>query len=294
MQYTRIIPARPHSHCRISDCYLYESWPELVEYSIKNGRYDADWGFNGFVGRRFSGWEDVLGTLYRPWPEGVQVVDRMLAALEGIELPKPQDRKRRPRFSDDSGDELDFDRLRSGQDFWRTSRREAATGPVAITVMSDLCTAGSVSAADILWRGAAGIALINILEAAGYLAEFWAFDPCTANHENPDTLYRDWGMFNAVRLKAAGDPVDIGTLATAISGWAYRTIWFRAISIGSQPYNIGGTRAAYPEEIELMSDDPKKIVVSDIWTLEAAVERIEKAIHDIDPLCQEEFAECPQ
>ena len=77
-------------------------------------------------------------------------------------------------FSEDNGDELDYDRLRDGRDFWRTSRRENTHGPSTITIVVNVGAGCRVKHEDILWRGAAAIALATRLEEAGYRVEIWA------------------------------------------------------------------------------------------------------------------------
>src|SRR5439155_9465989 len=123
----------------------------------------------------------------------------------------------------DDGDEVDYDRLRSGQEFWRASRREFCSGSPIVSVFFNIATPASREPEEILWRGAAALVLANLLEATGYRVELWAAQYCTR------CSYEDGaGVFTAVCLKRSEQPLDLATLVNAVSGWFYRTLFFQA------------------------------------------------------------------
>jgi hypothetical protein len=173
------------------------------------------------VGRDFSNWEEIYRDAQAPWPEGVQIVERMTAELEQSDLPRPANRRRKSQFCEDDGDELDYDRLRGGQDYWRTTRRESTTGPQTVTIVIDVNACREIKPRDILWRGAAAIAMTHILEEAGFRVELWIV------HRALKAYTDDSAHCHAVCLKQAGDPLDISTFTVAASGWFYRSIMFR-------------------------------------------------------------------
>jgi hypothetical protein len=164
-----------------------------------------------FAGRQFGTLDEAFAALQTAWTEGIEVVERMGRELDAADLPKPVSRRRKPRFSEDDGDELDYDRLRTGRAFWRTTRRENTRGPATITVVVDVCANARVKHHDILWRGAAAVALTKRLEEAGYRVELWA---AALSVEN----YYSTSGFAAVCLKRPSEPLDESSLINAVSG----------------------------------------------------------------------------
>jgi hypothetical protein len=162
----------------------------------------------------------VKARIGEPWPEGLDEVQWMLFELRKTALPPITCQKRRPRFAD-GGDEVDLDRLRAGQECWRTTRRESVTGPQTFCLVADMGTPGGKASMDILWRGAVAIVLADLLEAQGHRVEVWAACRQVRAFRNGA------GSFQAVCLKRADQPVDIATLTNAVSGWCYRTLFFQ-------------------------------------------------------------------
>jgi len=188
-----------------------------------------------WIGRDFHDWEEVYAAARSPWPEGVEIVERMAEELADADLPQPQNTRRKPRFSEDNGDEVDYDRLRSGQPFWRTTQRANTRGPQVVTLVVDLNAAQKIAHHDILWRGAAVLAMTRILEDAGFRVEIWTIH-CAQKCYSDGT-----GHCHAVCLKRPGDPLNVGTLVSAVSGWFYRTVGFRAKALGRKPKKSLGT-----------------------------------------------------
>ena len=229
-----------------------------------------------FVGRRFRDADDALAALQTAWSDGIEIVERMGRELDGANLPKPTSRRRKMRFSESDGDEVDYDRLRCGQDCWRTTRRQSTSGPATITVVVDVCANARVKHSDILWRGAAAVALTKRLEEAGYRVELWAVALSVENY------YKVSG-FNAVCLKRPGDPLDESSLINAVSGWGFRSLWFLASCFGSLEINpsLGKARAPTSDELDRITPDAKRVLIADAWTYSEAVSLIRQTIHRI-------------
>ena len=155
---------------------LYDSVQEQVDFadSVPASRYERhdQCRRRSFIGRVFSGWDEVKRATRQAWPEGLEVLERMVRDLDDTPLDRPQCRRRRTRFAEDDGHELDYDRLRSGQPYWRTSRRENTRGPSTITVLVDVGANSHVDRREILWRGAAAIALTSSSSSGGNEATF--------------------------------------------------------------------------------------------------------------------------
>ena len=218
------------------------------------------------VGRCFESWGEVDAAARAPWDEGRAIVESMEAKLEDVGLPKPKSRKRKTRFAEDDGSELDYARLRSGQEFWRRCERQNTAGPQTVTIVIDLNAHAGIGHEDILWRGAAAIAMTKILEQADFRVELWTIH-CA------DKCYSDGtGHCNAVCLKRPGDPLDIATFAAAVSGWFYRSLMFRAKAIPRKvARGAGKPRPPRYSETQLVTNDPKAIVISGVYSEYGAV-----------------------
>lgn len=247
---------------------IFESVAEMIDtlhpldIGTKDVRLDEY-----FVGRSFSNFADVEKAATSAWDHGISVVEKMLADLEDSVIAKPKSRRRRTRFSQDDGDELDYDRLRSGQDYWRTSRRQNVTGPGSITVLVNVSANAGTDHEDILWRGAAAIALTKMLEEAGYRVELWCM-------ENSVRSFTD-GTHNlcAVNLKRTSDPLDVSTLVSAVSGWFFRTMFFKDLYKGKRTVEYGKGRAQplKADQADEISRDVKRVIIDDVFSYDAAV-----------------------
>jgi hypothetical protein len=259
---------------------IFESVEELVEFamSVPRIRMDpvladhTDEGDNKhrFTGRQFDAWVDVQAATRSAWDEGLQVLADMLAQLTTADLPKPVCRKRKLRWRDDDGDELDNDRLRSGQQFWRSAYRQQVAGPQVVTILVDVAANCGVKYLDILWRGAAAVALTKILEDAGYRVELWSV---LSDRELWNQRGTDYHNLTGVCLKRPSDPLDESTLITAVSGWFFRTVHFRAYCQGTKKINLGlgHTTAPTAEQLDEFSTDPQRIVIKGAFTFDDAV-----------------------
>lgn len=255
--------------------------PEVVRKHLQDCHDKTDGSDESckFIGRRLNGWDAVYDAMQQPWQDGIDTIDKMLQQIGEATMPTPKCRKRKVRFREDDGDELDHDRMRSGQSYWRSSRRESHKGPSTITIMVDVSTNGFRPASEILWRGATAVAVAKILEDAGYRVELWAYDKGRFAYPAGS---KQRHSFVAVCLKRTGDPFDVVALVNAVSGWAYRTLWFRAVAIHG-PVEDGLGSASVPDEKELdsISPDARKVVITNVWSLPAAIDGVRKAIRDL-------------
>jgi len=175
-----------------------------------------------FVGRRFASWDECKSLANQDWPAGEMILDNITRKLACLDLPKPVTRRRKARFDENDGDEVDHDRLRNGDAYWRRVQRANATGIQTISLFAAVSGSAALSSEDLMWRGAAMVVLADMLEQAGYRCEMYAVR-CNENaFRNGD------GILQTVRLKRADQPLDKSTLVNAIAGWFYRTIWFQS------------------------------------------------------------------
>lgn len=220
-----------------------------------------------FVGRLFHDWDEVYAAARAPWLEGAEIIRQMAADLAESDIPKPESRRRKPRFSEADGDEVDFDRLRSGREFWRTTRRATVRGPQTVTILIDVNAMWKVDHEKILWRGAAALAMTYLLEEAGYRVELFIVHKAV-------NAYKDrTGHYHTVCLKRPQDPLDVATFSAAVSGWFYRSIFFAAKCVGNLPLqpNLGVPHAPNEYEIKRLMPGREVIVISGVYERAAAL-----------------------
>lgn len=267
-------PGRTGARLRKSKITVFDSVVEWIESAAKGAfKYYTE----SFVGMYLPTWEHVERQCNKVWTEGLTILSEMVSQLDSIELPEVKDRKRRVRFSEDDGDEVDYDRLRSGQPYWRTSQREEIDGPSTMTVIIDTSAPASVPTRDILWRGASAIALTKILESKGYQIELWVVKG-NKNVEN---------TIQACCLKQPGDPLDESTMIAAVSGWFYRTVVFTQIKTlnarhsGQRIVRLGSPFTPTQSDLDCLTTDENRVYSAGVFSQKGAIELMEAELSKI-------------
>ena len=229
------------------------------------------------LGRKLPTWKAVVDAIDQPWKEGLEVVQKFIDKLEDQELPEIKSIVRRIRFDEDDGDEIDLDRLRAGQPFWRVSRRQTSTGPTEVTIVVSLAAEKGVSPTDILWRGAAAIAMADILERQGFSVALWAVQ-CSCPYG--DDQYRRLTV--AIPLKDHGDRLDLSTLVNTVSGWFYRSVLFTLVrSLVARDgkriaKGLGTPESPYHSDLDLFTKPDNRLYAAhctDRWGAQYTAER---------------------
>lgn len=232
---------------------------------------------SSFAGRNFSEWSQIYKAVQSLWPQGMDIYSSMMNELQDEQLPQPRSIKRRKRWSEDGGDELDIDRLRSDRPYWRTTHRDAKPGPLNVTILTDVSTSSYVKADKILWRGAAAICLTNILEEAGYRVELQAVNHVTGAYADGT------GHACSVCLKESQDPLDVSSLINVVSGWSFRFLYFAAYWQKDLPYPLESY--GYPAPVRRiqshLTPDEQTVVVENVWDRGAAVQWVRNQIENI-------------
>ncbi len=258
---------------------VYDSIQEMVEAcdaAHKAGRTHDGFERQRFIGRAFTGWDDVVAKVGEYWPEGLDLVQEMLFELRNVTgQARPKSRVRRSRWSADDGDEIDMDRLRAGQECWRQMVREEHDAPQTLCLVFSLCTSAKRKSDEVLWRGAVAIILADLLEACGYRVELWAVNYCTSG-------YRDGSSaFQAVQLKARESPVDIASLVNGIAGWFYRTVVFQSYHVEKPKPTKGlGRCMSIAEDMPLVRElvgNARVLTIDGVWDRSAA----EAKVHEV-------------
>jgi len=186
--------------------------------------------------------ERFLGELANPKQSLLDAVDKMRAQLvESVELPSRP--RRRIRHGQEFGEELDVDRWLSRDPYcWDRNVREQQPSRY-VTIGCNLAVNASVKASQLLYRGAAALALADILTQQGVNVEIVCFDSV----RRPTEVVQQ-GVIRYV-VKAGNMPLDIASVAFAMCEIAF----FRVVgAIGGSKHWPGkiseglGSAAALP------------------------------------------------
>lgn len=217
---------------RATQVCLLDSLSEVVEEGV-DGTFDWQ-ARNRFeyeppavggpwYGRRFANRESAVTCLTRPWIEGLELMEEFRRRL-AKSLPEPVSVRRRPTWSEVSGD-LNVGRLLEGDPMmYRETRRQAMRAPKNVALLCNVGGNSNLDPLQLTWRGAAAVAVTDLLEQAGYNIELWCWAYSEQLYDN--STYRNG--FMACRLKACGDPVDPDVLVNGLSSFCLRVIIFGA------------------------------------------------------------------
>lgn len=181
--------------------------------SHRHGQLGGHW-----QGRKFGSIEGVKTALTRPWEEGLMIMEEFRRKLDR-QLPEPESVRRRMEWNETGGD-LAVSRLLAGDPvMFRAAKRRRTVAPKNIAVLCNTAENVGAEAEQIMWRGAAAVAAVDLLEAAGYSVEFWIWNRATNAYYGSCP---NW--FMAAKVKSCGDPLDTDLLLNSISAWFLRMI----------------------------------------------------------------------
>ena len=265
--------------------FIFDSMTELVDYNDPNlfeVHSDPDW-----VGMDLPNWGAVDAASKKDWKEGLDILADYVEKLTDSALPEVKSHRRKVRYNEFDGDEIDYDRLRAGQEYWRKSERETTTGPSTMTILVDTSAHWGKRSKDILWRGAAALALTQILEEKGYSVELWLV--------NGSTLFsgKNTRVMTACCLKRCSDPLDISTAINSMSGWFYRTVGFtvdRTICKKQEEgvaYGLGAVATPTQDELDTVTSDELRVYSSGVYSFDGALAMIVGELEKINNLEEE-------
>lgn len=268
---------------RTTDVMIFDSMKSAAERAIEGVK---KLGVSGchmhlqnsrFTGRTFDSANALRDAVSQKWNDGADLLDRMIGDLEKSSMPQPRSRRRVRKFDEFEGEEVDLDRLRSGLPFWRRTVRDNRNAPTTITICTEVSANSEVTPNDVLWRGAAAVALTLLLERAGYRVELWVY-------ANGQRVYEDGtDLLIACNLKNPGDPLDRTTLVNSVAAWFYRTILFalKAYSPEAGRTATGGLGRPKPLDqghLSEITSDEKVIVIEQAFSYNAAIELVREKI----------------
>lgn len=242
-----------------------------------------------FLGRELGGISGLMEKIDGVWQDGLDTLAEMMKQLRDVEMPSPVQRTRRTRFNEDSGDEVDHDRLRAGNpEFWRDSFRQPCYGSPVIVINAMIHMPCSLEHGQAIWRGAAAIAMATILESAGYSVELWATNEVIAGDKHCPGGDSAGRCFATVKLKAAGDPINESSLVNAISTWFMRTMFFSSYYLVNGGNHLQGGHFGLQigrgigETFRHVVGEPD-ITIEDVYSLTAAVGAVK---HELNAICE--------
>jgi hypothetical protein len=244
-----------------------------------------------FIGRRFESWTDCVRKALQPWPEGMKRIRRLLSEVGDARLSGPVSRKRRLRYDETGGDEIEPDRLYGGDpSYWRAARRQFVPGPQAVSLFTNVATWKGRPSHAVFWRGAAAITLTNLLEDAGFDVELIAVNKSRKTFGKANRLGKwrwqdDW--FASVVLKGAGRRLDESVVVNALSGWFYRTVWFQAhycVRPNEVSPHLGkpSTIDDRDPEIRELARGSRIVTIDSVFGKEAALDLIRRKVAEVN------------
>lgn len=168
-------------------------------------------------------WDAIENRLTQPWETELGFMEKAANEIRKAIVEPPVSIRRQRRWSENDG-ELDVDRaLRGTPELFHESYRAKRPRVQNVVVTCYLGQIASVSGLDLMWRAAAAVVAVDLLEEAGYSCEVWGhnFSRGVFTSERSD-------CFTAYRIKESGDPVDVDGMIKALTPWLFRTAVFAA------------------------------------------------------------------
>lgn len=220
---------------------IKKRWPVLYNRTVACAGFGEGGAMRWWGAKSFG---DVQDKIANGWPE---LRERLLKMMEGIELELPmfpslQNVRRRKRVRDEFGDELDMQRVWSGQldTAWarpvRTQRQSMSTK--RITLAFDITANAIVNNDMAMWRAALCTLLVDSLARAGRIFEIWVVDS-TSNPFAWSSGNRPMRLWSAWCVKRTADPIVLDRLCGMVSVGFMRTAGFMAMGAGSWEPNTG-------------------------------------------------------
>lgn len=260
--------------------FVFEGESDLVNYVDPKTFRERETGADR--GREFSSWEEVMKAAQEAWEDGIEQLGMFTERLREIEIKPIKSHKRVVVWGPGPDGELDLERMQQGEtNCYKTYKREKTDGPTSLTVIIDVSTPWHIDSFDILWRGAAAIALTYLLEEKGYSVELWVAHGSTffANKPYPGIL--------AACLKRTSDPLDMSSLVNTVAGWFYRTVIFtlmRTIGIKTGERICESLGQVYnPTETDLdeITPDALRIYSTGVFTFNGACNLMESELEKL-------------
>ena len=275
--------------------HINSSVKEELEYC----RYARSQGYNPYchdetvddqpkskLGRKdLKTFEDAFRAAETRWNYGTRLFNGCMKDVAKEVMPIPQDVRRRPVFSPWEGDEVDRDRLYSGQDFWRGTTKRKLCNSNTICVLVNCSSPWSRQGEEIMWRGVAGTLIADQLEDSGYRVELWA---CRAGTDTNygEVEHNDVDVYTSTLVKDSSQPLNWPIMINTMTGWYYRTVTWVSFyhkgykshaSLGYPVNCLAPWQAAVllrkEFDLDLNLHEQGIVLVEDIWDKDSALKK---------------------
>lgn len=198
------------------------------------------------------GFNDAREAMAAPlFPSGVARIERL---SQGLAIPTPNSIARRI-VRGPEGDELCMQRVYQGDldRAWSSAKRVRAVKASRVLVCVFVGAPGTTDSDELAWRGVAGLALANALEAAGYSVELRAIR--RAELRPAKGALSDPRHDINLTIKAAGQPLDLHKAASLVaSPLLFRGVYLRhAFAVATLRLTEGVSGTDYNRESDVNS-----------------------------------------
>ena len=246
-----------------------------------NWNGERNWGMpKSFYLGRLKSLDSIKKLHEKGWKKGSE---KAMELADGLmkNVVQPVGIRRRIRWGDD-GDEFDRERLMDGHfdSCWRSSRRQVAPATPIINIAVGWGGNANLSHEQLFWSGAAALALIRILENAGYQTSLTAV---CANDRNSSTEH----IAICCRVKKAGEYLRSDAVASIICHAAtFRTFLFAAYASAPFQQDSGlGHNCRVDKVIPACIDsgviEAPQVLLPDTYSRRSALGAIEGALQEL-------------
>jgi hypothetical protein len=241
-------------------------------------------GWYGPAGEELKSWDQAIKVLREGWPKGAERSKKLADSIAAL-LPEPETARRRPRWNDDDGGELDRDRLYTSgvETAFRGTTRVKLRAPRAIKIVANWSMHCGYTGEQVAWNGAAIAALCDLLERADYAAEL-SLMFATDHYSEGNHI-----VCVVVRVKTAGEPLSMNAIA-AVAGHAgiYRSLGFAAecTTPNQAQFGLGSclkAKDAWTQAVESGVVEPVEAFMELSASQEDAEKQVKRVLRQIFP-----------
>jgi hypothetical protein len=267
--------ARKSSEARLDDgaktlhrTLTWDNWTDFLA-DVKRGQRHpgmTDKSSSGYASRENpaserwdlnTNWTKAVELAERGWPEGRKLIESLSGAIydDVSRMVEVQE----IRFDVEGECGIDMGRLMEGEPecvmtTQTTEEVREGVGNQLIRVVLNLAASCGVSADVLKARGAATVALVDLLESTGKRCEVWFAVAVQAHHKGSNRLQEIW-----VQVKKPGESLQIDQVAYALAHpAAFRRLYFAAVEQCAPGWCLGvspeGFAYGYPCDLATLRE----------------------------------------
>lgn len=245
---------------------------------------------NNFGGRRnwlgsgIDSLSELKTILADGWNEGVKRAKKIQSHFQKELVIPPQTVNRRRRVHGDHGDEIDMQKVYSGEldKSWATCRRTQFVAKPVIKIMTNIGGNSKRTGDELFYKGVCSAVLTDLLESNGYRVEVIGYQHTAKPFLDVDAPRY---TYQEIVFKRADGPLDFNRLltCTALSGW-YRYHGFKAdLSYPSKVRGGLGVSLELPPD-EFYDGGMNTVTINNVYSEYEAFHKIKATIHKLHTL----------